>query len=78
VAADGDVRLRLDDGGPAILAKLIDISSNGFRAAHQCAELHAGMELDFADSEREGRARVMWNRSADGNWISGFFIVLKR
>ncbi len=73
--AEGEVRLFFDDGGPVIHGRLLDVSSNGFRAAHECPELRTGMELGFARGDCSGRARIMWNRTADGRWESGFFVV---
>lgn len=77
-SADGEIRLLQGAGFPAILGRLLDVSNSGFRAAHECPELQAGMELDFSHSGCTGRARIMWNRSAEGRWESGFFIVTRR
>lgn len=76
--AEGEVRLFFDDGGPVIHGKLLDVSSSGFRASHECPELRTGMELGFTRGDCSGRARIMWNRTAEGRWESGFFVIVRR
>ncbi len=74
--ARGEVELFLeDDSGDSIIAILLDVSSSGFRAAHDCSDLHTGLELDFQHPQGSGRARIMWNRVVDGRWESGFFVT---
>lgn len=74
--ADGDVSLFDIPAYPGpILGRLRDCSSGGFRASHDFALLKSGTILSFSHSGGSGRARVVWNRIADGKWESGFVVV---
>ncbi len=74
--AAGRVSLSIGDRGhPAVVALLLDVSENGFRAAHDCPDLRAGIEVSFTHRHGSGRARIVWNRIVDGRWESGFFVV---
>lgn len=55
--------------------ELLDISRSGFRAAHTCRELHSGQVVRFEHQNAAGKARVVWNRIADQQVESGFFII---
>lgn len=54
---------------------MIDVSSNGFRAAHTVPDLHPGLEVRFQHRFFTGRARVMWTTLVGGRTQSGFMIV---
>ena len=74
--AEGSVRIQLE--GPVeaeILAGLVDISSNGFRAKHTYAALAKGETVRFQHPGASGRARVIWNRITKGVVETGFLIV---
>src|SRR5207253_2704394 len=59
----GSVLVRSETPGSRdIKGKLIDVSANGFRMAHDCATLTAGEFVEFAHVEAKGRARVVWSR----------------
>ena len=74
-AARGEVELFLDHAsGDSVVARLLDVSANGFRAAHDCADLHTGLEVEFQHPHGSGRARIMWNRVVEGRWETGFFV----
>ncbi len=74
--ARGDISLFFSDPEPFQLqAQLVDVSSSGFRAAHNCPALRLGQEIGFRHASFEGRARVMWNRIADEGVESGFLLL---
>jgi hypothetical protein len=77
VPAQGEVILNLDlPGVPReILGELLDVSARGFRAGHQCTVLSTGQDLTFQHAGARGRARVMWNRIAEGKVESGFMLL---
>lgn len=54
---------------------LLDVSGNGFRAAHACRELHSGQIVRFHHDSASGQARVVWTRIEDQRVESGFFIL---
>jgi len=73
---EGSVRIQLE--GPVkaeILAGLVDISSNGFRAIHTHAALTKGETVRFQHPSASGRARVIWNRITAQVVETGFLIV---
>ena len=77
-AASGTVRVTFEDPAPLeIDGKLMDVSANGFRMAHECASLHSGQVVQFAHTEAKGRARVMWNRIQAGGVETGFLVVFR-
>lgn len=58
-----------------VLGELVDLSTSGFRVAHNCKSLQTGDEVSFAHHGGSGRARVVWMRiSADGR-ESGFYVI---
>lgn len=74
-AATGSVRVKFTDPEPLeIDGKLMDISTSGFRMAHDCASLHSGQVVEFAHIEASGRAKVMWNRILAGGVETGFLV----
>lgn len=72
--ASGSVTLQ-PDGGNAVVGELLDISASGFRARHADRTLCTGQQLRFEHATARGKARVMWNRIADGNVESGFLLI---
>jgi hypothetical protein len=74
--ASGEVMLRLAEPGAApVWGSLRDISTRGFRAAHNSPRLESGSLVTFQHGTARGTARVAWNRMVDGEWESGFVIV---
>jgi hypothetical protein len=57
-----------------VQGKLVDVSDNGFRMAHDCAALTAGQFVEFSHVEARGRARVVWTRILSGAVESGFLV----
>lgn len=73
--AEETVRLfsqALDSAG--VSAQLIDKSSEGFRAIHDCHEMMSGEVVRFAWPGESGRARVLWTRIQSERAESGFWI----
>jgi hypothetical protein len=73
----GRLEIMLVDPAPQrVEAELIEISSMGFRAAHDSSTLEPGLEvlckLDGADTVR---ARVIWTHVLGGRRVSGFLLV---
>ncbi|WP_031499589.1 PilZ domain-containing protein [Bryobacter aggregatus] len=74
--ASGSVSLRLnEDYQTAFEARLLDISTSGFRARHANSQLRSGQECDFALPGTRGRAKVVWNRTTPEFVESGFLIL---
>jgi hypothetical protein len=74
--ARGSVRLSVAGQPPLrITASLLDLSANGFRAAHNQTDLSAGLEVEFSHSRAHGRARVIWTRVLGQAAESGFLIL---
>lgn len=61
--------------GTEIAGELLDVSRSGFRAQHDCRDLHSGQVVLFHHDGAAGRARVVWNRIADQLVESGFFVI---
>jgi hypothetical protein len=74
-SAAGRVALKLAERGPTIDATLLDVSESGFRAAHDCPDLRAGIEVGYKHWRGSGRARIVWNRIVGGRFESGFFVL---
>jgi hypothetical protein len=75
--AHGTVRIGRATGA-AIGGRLIDISANGFRAAHPCATLASGEIVSYSHEHSEGQARVVWTRVTTGSSPSvesGFMVL---
>jgi hypothetical protein len=74
--ADGAVRVEfMNPRMTRIQGRLIDVSANGFRMAHDEKSLATGQVVEFSHSEASGRARVMWNRILDKSVESGFLVI---
>ena len=71
----GSVLVRSESPGSRdIQGRLVDVSASGFRMAHDCAALTAGLYVEFAHVEAKGRARVVWTRILDDSVESGFVV----
>ena len=74
--ADGAVRVTFENlQKREIRGRLVDVSISGFRMAHDFAALESGQAVEFSHPEAAGRARVVWNRIADGRVETGFLVV---
>ncbi len=79
--ATGDVDILLGEGEEnaalkEIRARLLDRSSSGFRAEHECPELSGGQLVRFRFRPASiGRARVVWTRIEGCRVESGFRIL---
>lgn len=74
--AEGEVCLEFDEPvHQEITGMLADYSKSGFRAVHDCADLHSGQIVHFRHIVASGTARVMWNRILQGRVESGFLVV---
>jgi hypothetical protein len=72
----GNVLVRPENPGSRdIQGKLVDVSTSGFRMAHNCSALTTGQYVTFAHVEARGRARVVWTRILDNSVESGFLVV---
>jgi hypothetical protein len=72
----GPLELSFDDPIPTTVhAELIEVSAMGFRAAHQCTSLDAGIEVRYQWEGASGRARVIWTHVLDGHRVSGFLLL---
>ena len=72
----GNVLVRPESPGSRdVQGRLVDVSTCGFRMAHQCSGLTAGQYVTFAHVEARGRARVVWTRILDNSVESGFVIA---
>jgi hypothetical protein len=72
----GNVLVRSESlGSRDIQGRLVDVSTSGFRMAHDCAALTAGQYVVFAHVEATGRARVVWTRILDETVESGFVVA---
>jgi hypothetical protein len=72
----GSVLVRSESPGSRdIQGRLVDVSASGFRMAHDCAALTAGLYVEFAHVEAKGRARVVWTRILDDSVESGFVLA---
>jgi hypothetical protein len=61
-----------------VVAKLVDLSSGGFRAVHDHMRLAAGDAVQYFQSSTSGSAVVVWSRILDGAVESGFQILESR
>jgi hypothetical protein len=72
----GSVLVRSESPGSRdIRGKLVDVSANGFRMAHDCTALTAGQYVEFSHVESKGRARVVWTRIVAEAVESGFVVA---
>jgi len=59
-----------------IEAELVEVSSMGFRAAHDCKTLEPGLEVHYRRSGAlPARARVIWTHILGSRRVSGFLIL---
>ena len=78
VTAGGEVLLALDGVRTVhIRARMVDQSSSGFRAEHDCVDLSSGVEVAFRSLSSSGRARVVWTRILGSRRESGFFFLTR-
>ena len=79
VPASGVARLRVvDQPHWQIEGSLLDTSGGGFRLLHTHGGLTTGTLVRFEFDDREGTARVCWNRIDRGKVESGFYILSRR
>lgn len=72
----GNVLVRSESPGSRdVQGRLVDVSTSGFRMAHDCSALTAGQYVTFAHVEARGRARVVWTRILDESVESGFVLA---
>jgi hypothetical protein len=71
----GDVRLYADQPEVALVAQMLDVSNNGFRAQHRYRELTPGREVRFEHQFFVGKARVVWTQEIAGKVQSGFQVL---
>lgn len=72
----GNVLVRPESPGSRdVKGRLVDVSTGGFRMAHNCSALTAGQYVTFAHIEARGRARVVWTRILDNSVESGFVVA---
>jgi hypothetical protein len=74
--AQGAVMVRFDTPQPFVIhGRLVDVSANGFRMAHEFRNLEAGQMVDFSHGEAAGKARVVWNRITSQRVETGFLVI---
>lgn len=79
VPAAGTARLRVEGHpGWSIEGALLDTSPGGFCLLHSHGGLTTGTVVRFEFEDREGTARVCWNRIDHGKVQSGFYILSRR
>jgi hypothetical protein len=65
-----------DPAPERVEAELIEISSTGFRAAHDSKTLEPGLEVFcWFDGAKPVSARVVWTHVLGGRRVSGFLLV---
>ena len=72
--AHGPVILRRA-GEAAIVGRLVDIATSGFRARHREPGLLPGQEVEIEIAGLPGRARVVWTRIVGERVESGFLLL---
>ena len=73
---NGEVVLHFDDPDPIeVRGRLVDFSSEGFRAVHHHKALHTGQQVAFCHSIAQGSARVVWTRVLGDRVETGFLIL---
>ena len=74
-SAEGEVRVWFGQPRPLeIQGRLVDVSSSGFRMAHEYTALEAGQMVEFSHPVAKGRARVVWTRIAGSRVETGFLV----
>jgi len=76
--SSGCLAIMLDGPAPErVEAELIEISSMGFRAAHDSKTLEPGLEVFCTfDGGKPVSARVIWTHVLGGRRVSGFLVVV--
>ncbi len=74
--AEGQVVFFLHNPDIEIRGSLLDVSPDGFRAAHQHTALCAGQQVTFHHAFADGLAEVVWNRVLGDRAESGFLILV--
>jgi hypothetical protein len=70
----GVIEISFEDPGPmTITADLIEVSAQGFRAAHDAKSLAPGLVVRYGNES--SRARVMWTHVLEGRCVSGFLVL---
>lgn len=79
---DGDVTLAFENSSApeavpsnSAVARMLDVSDTGFRAAHNCADLRPGIQVRFNHKFFVGLAKVVWTHPRAGRLESGFQII---
>ena len=76
IHCDGQVHLDIEHASiPEAMARMLDVSKTGFRAAHNRADLRPGMLVRFQHQLFVGQARVVWTHPHAGRLESGFLII---
>ncbi len=77
IPSTGLVEIRFGEPAPEILeAELLEVSAQGFRAAHDSTRLEPGLDVFFRKSgELPARARVIWTHVLGDRRISGFLVL---
>ncbi len=73
---DGEVVLLFDDPDPIeVRGRLVDLSSDGFRATHHHKALHTGQQVAFCHSFAQGSAQVVWTMVLGDRIETGFLVI---
>ena len=77
IPSSGLVEITLNDPAPmTVEGELLEMSDQGFRAAHDSTALEPGTEVFFRRSgELPVRARVIWTHVLGDRRISGFLVL---
>jgi hypothetical protein len=74
--AHGTVMVRIGEPKPFVVqGRLVDVSTHGFRMAHECSLLESGQVVEFSHGYAVGQARVVWNRIFEHRVETGFLLV---
>jgi hypothetical protein len=74
--ASGRVTIFFTDPVPISMeAELVETSAAGFRVAHECRELVAGLEVRLQRDGLASRARVIWTHLLNGRRVSGCVLL---
>ena len=72
----GVIEILFEDPNPVtVKADLMEVSTRGFRAAHDANQLTPGLEVHYSGTSSSGRARVIWTHVLGGRIVSGFLIL---
>ena len=72
----GPVEITFEDPAPVtVRAELLEVSTRGFRAAHNERSLAPGLEVNYRTATASGRARVIWTHVLEGRCVSGFLLL---